>query len=122
MNYLFLKECLVKFQIVFSYIQNLLSCNFTTKINSDLYVIQYEIENVKYKMCVKRKKSPSIVIDFFDENMEKITKDVMPYLGSNEDFHNYNITPAFFRKKKIFIRTIHKDLVFLENDVMRLYI
>lgn len=117
MNYLFLKS-----YEIFFYIKNLFSVNFTTKIDPNLYVIHYQIENVQYKMCIKPKKGPRVVIDFFDENMEKITKDVMPYLGPNEDFHNYNITPAFFRKKKIFIRTIHKDLVFLENDVMRLYI
>ena len=64
-------------------------------------------------MIVKLNRGPSKVLLVSDEKHEDVSHLILPYLGPEENFHNYVFTPNFFDRK---------ELVFeLSNGVEKLF-
>jgi hypothetical protein len=61
--------------------------------------ISYVLNGKLYKILIKAKKGPNLVLLVTDENNEDITDTVLPYLGPNNDWHHNTFKPNFWNKK-----------------------
>jgi len=98
--------------------------NFTQWTNNSLEVlnkkdisISYILNGKLYKVLVKAKKGPNLVLLVTDENDEDVTDTVVPYLGPNNDWHHNIFKPQFWNKKSLCFELSSGEMKsFLENQ------
>jgi len=75
------------------------SNNSIEVLNKKNISISYVLNGKLYKLLVKAKKGPNLVLLVTDENNEDVTDLVLPYLGPNNDWHHNFFKPCFWDKK-----------------------
>jgi hypothetical protein len=75
------------------------SNNSIEVLNKKNISISYILNGKIYKVLIKAKKGPNLVLLVTDENNEDVTDIVLPYLGPNNDWHHNFFKPCFWNKK-----------------------
>lgn len=79
--------------------------------------VSYILHGKLYKVLLKYKKGPEVVLLVTDENNEDVTDLVVPYMGPNNDWHHNIFKPSFWNKKILNFELCSGDkLSFEEND------
>ena len=90
------------------------------KVDKNLYEVCYVINGVYYTMIVKPKRGPRSVIEVVDEDDNDLTSELISYLGPSENFHGYELTPKYFKAKKMtFSMASGEEVNFDEDEVLR---
>ncbi len=71
------------------------------KLDKNTYEITYSVNGKIYKMIVKPSRGPNIISKIVDQNNIDVTKEILPYLGPNNNWHNTNFTVDFFHCEKL---------------------
>jgi Family of unknown function (DUF5772) len=63
--------------------------------------ISYILDGRLYKLYVKRRRGPVLVLLVTDENNEDVSDLVIPYMGPERNWHNTVFTPNFWNKENL---------------------
>ncbi len=97
------------------------SKQMTITSNSKCYEIDYEYDNIPYKLRFEKKRGPCKLISAFNQHNEDITSNILKYMGPSHNFYNIPTTPLFlgYTKIKVILHGgIEKE--FVDNDIIKL--
>lgn len=75
------------------------------KVDKNTITISYVFNGRLYTFVSSVKRGPKKIVAVVDHDNLDVTTDVLPFLGPNEDFHDINISPAFFKKESLTLIT-----------------
>lgn len=119
-NLLLIHLVSLKLIIMLYYISFLQFCNKSVVcIDKNLYQVTYTINGKLYKMLVKQTKGPNPFVKISNEMNIDITKDILPYIGPQYNFHGSNLTPKSLHCKSLtFTLNNGKTFVYQEKDII----
>jgi hypothetical protein len=66
------------------------------RISKNLYEIEYTINCKSYRFRTKYKQGPSKYIQFMKNELTDVSDIIFPFVGPNDNFHNFTYTPKDF--------------------------
>lgn len=85
-------------------------------LNKKDIVVSYILHGKLYKVLLKSKKGPEMVLLVTDENDEDVTDLVIPYIGPNNDWHHNTFNPSFWNKKILNFELCSGDKLSFKED------
>lgn len=86
------------------------------EVRKHVYDIQYQIHLKQYKIRVHHKKGPPIYKHFYDQDLNDISLEILPYIGPNHDFHGISYTPNDFGYSNISVEYSNGIIISFEKD------
>jgi hypothetical protein len=89
------------------------------KIDNNTYILSYVIEGKLYKMKILYKRGPRRVLQISDDNMNNLTDEIIPFMGTQNDWNKIEYTPASFNCNSLtFQLSDSMEYTFERNDVI----
>lgn len=90
-------------------------------IDKNTIAISYVYNGKLYKIVVHPKKGPPKVLMVFDDNRNDMTNEVLPYMGSADNWHGKEFTPAFWTSRELnFSLSSGDERTFSEHEAILL--
>jgi len=90
--------------------------NSIEPLDGNRYLVSYIIKGNIYKMIVKLKRGPRVVLLVSDETQNDVSDVIFPYLGPDENFHGDNYTPSLFGKEELIFELSNGTEKIFRND------
>ena len=95
--------------------------NSVKPLGNNTYEISYTLNNKIYKFIVKQKKGPHPVSKITGLDNQDITNEIIPFIGPNHDWHNYNYSPLILNHNNLKIHLSNgNEKNFLNNEILKL--
>lgn len=89
------------------------------KIDNKTYILSYVIEGKLYKMRIICRRGPRRVLQISDENMNNVTDEITPFMGTQFDWNKIEYTPESFNHDSLtFELSDGLEYTFEKNNVI----
>jgi hypothetical protein len=79
-------------------------------------VVTYVLHDKIYKLPVKVRRGPNLILLITDEHKNDVTDEITPFFGPEQNWHNKQLSPDFWKRESLTFelssgetKTFHKD-------------